>query len=657
MVTGDIAAAIWRIAEILRGDYKQSEYGRIILPFTLLRRLDCMLEPTKENVLAANIEFAGKPDSMIDTMLKKAANYPFYNTSPWTFKKIAGDSQNVYANLTNYLGFFPESIRDIFDRYRFNESVEGLQNNGLLYPVVKNFAALDLSPADMNSMDMSIYYEELIRRFSEISNETAGEHFTPREVIHLMVDLVITRDEPILTKPGVINSIYDPTAGTGGMLSIADEKIKSHNPDGRLVLFGQELNPESYAICKSELLIKDQPITNIVLGNTLSNDGHEYRKFDFMLSNPPFGVEWKKIKDEVEKEHRSGYTGRFGPGLPRISDGSLLFLLHLLSKMNPIDDHGSRIGIVFNGSPLFTGGAGSGESEIRRWIIQEDYLEAIVALPTDMFYNTGIATYIWVLSNRKPPERQGKVQLINATTRFHKLRKSLGAKRNELGTDDIAYIASLHDNFVETPDSKIFKGTDFGYRTITVERPLQLNFQTAPARISILREQLGAQKKAVDSDAIVAAVKTLDPTRLYLNREEFFGELKRALNVVESPIPEATFKVIWQALSERDEAADICRDRRGNPEPDTSLRDTENVPLDQDIDEYFAREVLPYVPNAWIDREKRDETDHQVGIVGYEIPFTRHFYTYTPPRSLTDIDTDVQRLTHEIMDLLGEVLA
>ncbi len=647
MLSNNIVSNIWNIAELLRGDYKQSEYGRIILPFTLLRRLDCMLEPTKERVLD---EYAKKKDSGVplDAYLLAAADLKFYNISPWNFAKLKGDPNNIRQNLLNYVDGFTEQVRDIFERFNFQHQVEDLDGKNLLFLVVSKFAEIDMDPNELDSMDMSLYYEELIRRFSEISNETAGEHFTPREVIRLMVNLLFTNDDEALRKPGVLRTVYDPAAGTGGMLSIADETIKDLNPEARLVLFGQELNAESYAICKSELLIKEQDPRNIIFGNTLSEDGHHGKTFDYMLSNPPFGVEWKKIESAVRKEYeQKGYNGRFGPGLPRISDGSLLFLLHLLSKMNHVDNGGSRIGIVFNGSPLFTGAAGSGESEIRKWIIENDWLEAIIGLPTDMFYNTGIATYIWILSNRKEDQRKGKIQLIDATQMYRKMRKSLGKKRNELSDGDINSIVKLYGSFAVNEKSKIFDNEDFGYSTITVERPLRLNFQSSRERISRFREQPDFKKNEKDLENIEKILSSLDRNRIYRNREEFTKDLENLLFSKGVSLSNGMVKSILQVFSERDETADICLDKKCMPEPDPELRDRENVPLKDDIQAYFDREVKPYVPDAWIDFSKTK--------VGYEIPFTRHFYKYVPPRPLEEIDADLKKLGKEIIDLLGEI--
>lgn len=473
-----LSAFIWAVADLLRGDYKQSDYGKVILPFTVLRRLDCVLEATKSAVLAEDSK-KQKEGLNPEPFLLRKAGQSFYNTSPLDIKKLMGDQDHIRENLFSYIQAFSPAVRDLFERFDFHTQVDRLAKCGLLYQVTEKFSQIDLHPETVDNYQMGLVFEELIRKFAEISNETAGEHFTPREVIRLMVNLIFIEDDDILGKPGVVRTVYDPTAGTGGMLSIAGEYLEEHNPQARLTVFGQELNGESYAICKADMLIKGQDVANIVFGNTLSDDGHPHKKFDYMLSNPPFGVEWKKVEKEVRKEHESqGYNGRFGPGLPRVSDGSMLFLLHLVSKMRPTAEGGSRFGIVLNGSPLFTGGAGSGESEIRRYVLENDLVEAIVGLPTDMFYNTGISTYVWILSNRKPTHRKGKVQLIDASSYWQKMRKSLGSKRKELSDDHIAEITRLFGDFVEAeqdgkPISRIFDNSDFGYRTITVERPLR----------------------------------------------------------------------------------------------------------------------------------------------------------------------------------------
>lgn len=591
----NLSSFIWSVADLLRGDYKQSEYGKVILPFTVLRRLDCVLEPTKEAVLKEKEKREAAGINPEPFLLKKSGLL-FYNTSPLDIKKLMGDQDNIRENLFSYVQAFSADVRDIFECFDFATQIERLAKANLLYLVTEKFANIDLHPDKISNAEMGLVFEELIRKFAEISNETAGEHFTPREVIRLMVNLLFIEDDEALTKPGIVRSLYDPTAGTGGMLSVAEEHLSQHNKDARLVMYGQELNGESYAICKADMLIKGQDISQIIHGNTLSDDGLPGKHFDYMLSNPPFGVEWKKIQKTIEKEHNDkGFDGRFGPGLPRVSDGSLLFLLHLISKMRPVKDGGSRFGIVLNGSPLFTGSAGSGESEIRRFVLENDLLEAIIGLPTDMFYNTGISTYIWIVTNRKPEHRKGKVQLIDASGMWQKMRKSLGSKRKELSAEHIDEITRLFGEAQEVyvdengkpvnsraaraagsgaiPISRIFNNTDFGYRTITVERP-----------------ELDEKGKVV---------------------KETKGK------------------------------------RKGQPKADAKLRDTEDVPLNEDIHEYFKREVLPHVPDAWIDEEKTK--------IGYEIPFNRHFYVFKPPRELSAIDAELKVVTDRIVQMIGEL--
>lgn len=642
-----LSAFIWSVADLLRGDYKQSDYGSVILPFTVLRRLDCTLEATKADVLG---EYDQRKETglPLGPFLTKKSGVQFYNTSPLDVPKLLQDAANIQANLAAYVGAFSDNVRDIFERYDFLSEIAKLDQANLLYQVVQKFAAIDLHPEVVSNADMGLVFEELIRKFAELSNETAGEHYTPREVIRLMVDLLFVADEAVLTQPGVVRSLYDPTAGTGGMLSIAEEHLRTMNPQAQLTVFGQELNPESYAICKADMLIHGQNVSHIILGNTLSHDAFPQEIFDYGLSNPPFGVEWKKVDKEVRDEHeRLGFAGRFGPGLPRISDGSMLFLLHLISKMRPVAEGGGRFAIVLNGSPLFTGGAGSGESEIRRWVIENDWLEAIVGLPTDMFYNTGIATYIWVLSNHKAPERQGKIQLIHAVDWFRKMRKSLGSKRKELGPDDIARIVQLYGDFTDNASSKIFNNTEFGYRTITVERPLKLSFAVTADRLARLDELKALAKLNGSMETLQQALKNMGADRVWTNRELFQHDLKEALAQAALSLTPAQLKVVVQTLGEHDDEADVCRDAKGRPEPDPELRDTENVPLSEDIHEYFAREVLPHVPDAWIDESKTK--------VGYEIPFTRHFYKYTPPRPLEEIEAELTCLSAEIGALLKEI--
>lgn len=641
---------IWSIADILRGSFKQSEYGRVILPFTVLRRLDCVLEGSKDIVLAKLKQLPESADHLMrETMLNMAAGQNFHNTSPYTFQKLLDDPDNIATNLNHLINGFSDDAREIFiDRFKLPEQIARLDKDNLLYMVVGRFAQTDLHPEAVSNLQMGYMFEELIRRFSEQSNETAGEHFTPREVIRLMVDLLFNEDADVLTKPGIIRKIYDPACGTGGMLSVAEEYLRELNPDAHLEVYGQELNDESYATCKSDMMIKGQNAKNIHPGNSFSEDGLEDEQFDYMLSNPPFGVEWKKVEKAIKEEANSlGYNGRFGAGLPRVSDGSLLFVQHMISKFNRNGDP-SRLAVVLNGSPLFTGSAGSGESEIRRWIIENDWLEAIVALPTDMFYNTGIATYIWIITNQKKPQRKGKVQLINATEFHSPMRKSLGSKRKQIAVVQIKNIAELFGNFEENEQSKIFDNSDFGYQRITVERPLKLNFKVDEERLERLRDNKAFTKlDETERQAITRALETLSERGLYLNRDTFSKDMEKALKQAQVKAGAPLKKALLSALSERDENAEVCTDSKGNPEPDSELRDYENVPLKEDIDTYFQREVIPHVPDAWVDYDKTK--------VGYEIPFNRHFYKYVPPRPLEDIDAELDQVTAEILELLQEV--
>jgi type I restriction enzyme M protein len=644
------AVFIWSVADLLRGDFKQSQYGRIILPFTLLRRLECVLAPTKAAVLA---EYDKRKDSdlPLDAFLKKAAKLPFYNTSPMDLGTL-GETQ-ILDNLDTYIRSFSPDAREVFEHFGFHGFLEKLDEANLLYLVMQKFAGMDLSPKALNNHHMGLVFEELIRRFAESSNETAGEHFTPRDIVHLTTALLFT-DQQESIGPGKIVTVYDPTAGTGGFLSEGEEYIHSISEQARVTVFGQELNPESYAICKGDMLIKGHEIQNIKLGNTLSDDQLAGQRFDFMLSNPPFGVDWKKVQRQVDDEHRhKGFAGRFGPGLPRVSDGSLLFLMHLMSKMRDHKEGGARIGIILNGSPLFTGGAGSGESEIRRYILQNDLLEAIVALPTDMFYNTGISTYVWILSNHKMDERKGKVQLINATDQGEKMRKSLGSKRKYLTEDSIDAIVRLYGAFEAGENCKIFDTTAFGYRRITVERPLQLAFYPKDeVRLAALLADKAWDK--LDSNlqqTILDALPRFEEDKI-LSRSTFKKWLKVHMNGQALPAP--ALKLLQKHLGEHDDDAEVCKSG-GKIEANPDLRDNENVPLGEDIYDYFKREVLPHVPNAWIDETKTDAQDGLVGIVGYEIPFNRHFYKYVPPRPLEEIDADLDKVSREIMVLLREV--
>jgi type I restriction enzyme M protein len=643
------AAFIWSIANLLRGTYKQADYGKVILPFTVLRRLDSALEATKIAVLDTFEIQGDKPAA--DFLLQKASGYSFYNTSPYDLKRAAGDTGNLRANLVSYIEGFSPNVRDIFERYEFAAQLNKLDENDLLLLVTQKFSQIDLHPEAVSNVEMGLIFEELIRKFAEASNETAGEHFTPRDVVRLMVNLLFAADDDILSKPGVVRSVYDPTAGTGGMLSVADDYIRHLNPEASLTLFGQELNGESYAIAKADMVIKGQDIDNMVWGDTLTNDGHHGKHFDYCLANPPFGVEWKKQQAFVEREHLDrGFDGRFGPGTPRVSDGSLLFLLHLVKKMRPVtkDGGGGRIGIVLNGSPLFTGAAGSGESEIRKYLLEQDLVEAIIGLPKDMFYNTGIATYIWILSNHKPAERRGKVQLIDATGQFEKLRKNLGDKRAEISQANLENIVRTYHSFGESDESKIFKNTDFGYTTITVEQPLRLSWAVTAERIETALAAKAFEKlstgdriqleEALAAEASIDASTTTDPEALTKRIQK--AVLSIGLNA-------SQIKNLVSGLAQHDEEAPLVRDAKGKLIADTSLRDTENVPLSTDIDDYVATEIEPHLQDFWLDRSKDK--------IGYEIPFTRHFYKYEAPRPLDEIDSDLNKLIAEISKLLIEI--
>ncbi|WP_206474204.1 class I SAM-dependent DNA methyltransferase [Dietzia sp. KRD202] len=650
------ATLIWSIANKLRGPYQPNQYGDVILPFTILRRLDAILAPTKEAVLAEHEKFL---NSGIDpfVVLKSKFGLPFFNTSVWDFGKLAADPTGLADNLLDYIEGFSPNIRDVFDGFKLPELIDDLDKKDRLFLIVKDFANVDLHPDRVSGHDMGYIFEELIRKFAESNNAQAGDHFTPREVIALMVNLLYADKDLELTAPGIVRTIYDPAAGTGGMLSVAYDHLVKMNPDAKPVLYGQEINPRSYAMCKSDMIIKGQSVDNIYEGDTLVDDGFTGEHFDFLLSNPPFGVEWKTQQKQVTDEHQQqGFAGRFGPGLPRVSDGSLLFLMHLIKKMRPVrkpGDQGSRLAIVLNGSPLFTGGAGSGESNIRQWIIENDLLDAIIALPTDMFYNTGISTYIWILDNAKSDERKGKVQLINAVDMYGKMRKSLGSKRKELRPQDIQKICELYDAFRHDDDpdqpalSKVFNNADFGYRTITVERPLQLRFHVTDDTADLVLASKAITKLPTSDQDAVRDASTALTGRSWTNRDAFVTELKTALKAAGmAKVGAPVVKAIWTTIGQHDPDADVVT-TKGKPEPDTSLRDTENVPLSEDIDDYFAREVLPHVPDAWIDHEKTK--------TGYEIPFTRHFYRYTPPRSLEEIRKDLRQLVEEIQAMLAEV--
>ncbi|MCL5444609.1 MAG: type I restriction-modification system subunit M [Actinobacteria bacterium] len=653
------AGFIWSVADLLRGDYKQSEYGKVVLPLTVLRRLGCVLEPTKAKVLARAMKLRGRVDN-VEPVLCKVSGEGFYNTSPLGIPRLLDDPAQVAGNLRAYIAGFSSGAREVLEKFDFDTQITRLARADLLYLVLSRFAEVDLHPERVSNLEMGYLYEELVRRFSELSNETAGEHFTPREVIRLMVNLLFATDDDILTDAGVIKTLYDPACGTGGMLSVAEDHLRSMNPTARLEVFGQELNDETYAVCKSDMMLKGQDASHIAAGNSFSDDGHKDARFDYMLANPPFGVEWKKVEEAVRSEHETrGFAGRFGAGLPRINDGSFLFLQHMLSKMKPVDEGGSRLAIVFNGSPLFSGAAGSGESEIRRWIIENDWLEAIVALPDQLFYNTGISTYFWVLTNRKRPERRDKVQLIDARELWVKMRKSLGDKRKEISADQIAEITRLYADFTEGDRVKILPNESFGFQRITVERPLRLRWEITAETVERVAATRQWAKLSSDQQ---------DDLEVRLSELVGVSTIERSVMTTKlGTLPKAIEKQVWDALAVKDPEAPVVTNRKGDPEPDPDLRDNENVPLpaipvtwDADpterltsveyrsaVEDYMTEEVLPYVSDAWVNHDKTK--------IGYEIPLTRHFYKYVPPRPLAEIDAEIKALEAEIQELLREV--
>ena len=677
---------IWSICNLLRGPYKRNEYRKVILPMTVLRRFDCLLAPTKDAVLARHKEASHRSDAVIHGLLTKVSGHGFYNTFKLDMKGLLGDPNHLAQNLTGYIDAFSADVREIMERFKFQQQIERMAEKNLLYEVVKRFAGTDLSPERVDNVQMGYVFEELIRIGAEQSNEEAGEHYTPREVIRLMVNLLLSQEADLRTSH-VVKTIYDPACGTGGMLAVAEQYIRELNADARPIPCGQELNDDAWAVSKSDMLIKGRKADNILLGDTFTNDGFQTdeqgRKwtFDYMLANPPFGVNWTQRRSHIKREAESqGHAGRFGAGLPRINDGSLLFLQHMLSKMRAPEEGGSRIAIVFNGSPLFTGGAGSGESNIRRWIIENDWLEAVVALPDQLFYNTGISTYVWVLTNRKDPRRRGKVQLLDARRFFVKMPKSLGNKRNKIGDpadrddepDQIREIARIYGNFqdgetarFEEEDpvtkepvqrnslvSRVFENDDFGFRKVVVERPLRMNFQASPERIDRLGKVRAFAKlpeqRQEEICEIVQAFADRHGDTLYRDRDQFLADWRRVVrDRREAQLKATERKAVLEGLGDRDQEAEICRNSRAEPEPDPKLRDSEIVPLREGVEDYLRREVLPHVPDAWVGDGKTK--------IGYEIPLTRHFYRYDPPRPLDKIDAEIKMLEDEIVGLLKEV--
>ena len=709
----EIVSFLWGVADLIRDSFKRGKYQDVILPLTVLRRLDCVLAPTKEAVLRRQAELTQRGLQTLHRQLCIASGFEFYNTSRYDFDKLVADAPQLAANLRNYIAGFSENMREVLERFDLDNTISKLDEAGLLFQVMERFKSVDLHPDLIDNATMGTIFEELIRRFNEALDENPGEHFTPRDVVHLMVDLMLAGDDADIVRPGVVRSVYDPCCGSGGMLMIAKEHITSGmridgellhpaiNPHAEINLFGQEVNPETWAVSKSDMFMKDptgRDADNIAFGSTLSNEGHVGRPFDYLIANPPYGKDWKRDKSAVEAEHQRGSAGRFAPGLPRISDGQILFLLHMLAHAQVPDQGGARVAIIMNGSPLFTGDSGSGESEIRRYILEHDLLEALVALPEQLFYNTGIATYVWLLTNRKAPERRGRVQLIDATSFWSPMRRSLGNKRRLIPPDKAADVLQLLSDFrdgatrpVVEDDaeedavvSRIFPTTQFGYRKITVERPLRLNFQASAERIARLDHQRGfrnlAKSKKRDREvrsreeaagraqqhAIAAMLESM-PGTLFLDRAVFMAKLAAAARRADVKLPAPVKKAILTALAERDETAEICRDADGAPEPDPELRDTERValvegddPSDDDglpasVRAFFKREVKPHVPDAWIDTSKRDPIDRNVGLVGYEINFNRYFYRYKAPRPLDEIHADIEAIEADIVRMLADI--
>ncbi len=671
---GEKVSFIWGVADLIRDTFKRGKYQDVILPFTVLRRINCVLAPTKEKVLQRVAKIKGKLDNVVP-QLCNASGYTFYNTSKYDFESLLADSPHLAVNLRHYIHNFSPNMKEVLEKFEFDNTIKKLDEAGLLFLVMERFKTIDLHPDRVSNHEMGLIFEELIRKFNEALDENPGEHFTPREVIRLMVNLLLAQDKEALSRNHIVRTVYDPCCGSGGMLTIAKERIVEINPKADVYLFGQEVNPETWAVSKADMLMTSpdgKDAENIAFGSTLSNDKHANQRSDYLLANPPYGKDWKMDQAAVEAEAERGYAGRFGAGLPRISDGQLLFLQHMLGRMKEPAKEGSRVAIIMNGSPLFTGDAGSGESEIRRWILENDCLEALVAMPEQLFYNTGIATYVWVLTNRKERKRRGKVQLINASSFWVPMRRSLGNKRREISPEQIKQITDLFMAFKEGEYCKIFETTDFGYRKITVERPLRLNFQGSPERIDRLQEETAFQNLVASKkknpkerakeeaegrrlqEAIRHALGTL-PLTLFKDRQAFEAELDRATKKADVKVTAPLRKAILSALSERDETAEICRHGDGHPEPAPELRDTENVLLKENIQAYFDREVKPHVPDAWVNAAIRDHKDGQVGKVGYEINFNRYFYKYQPPRPLEAIEADIKGVEKDILEMLREV--
>lgn len=672
-----LSNTIWNIANLLRGSWKSYEYQDVILPLTVLKRLDAALEPTKNKVMERYNELEGRVSNL--NILTRTSGYGFYNISPYTFRKLLDDEASIARNLRNYINGFSNNVKDIFKKFDFEKQLEKLEGSNILYNVIQEFNKIDLHPDKIPNDVIGSTFEDLIRRFAEQSNETAGEHYTPRDVVRLMASLIFVNEEKELSKSGVVKTLYDPACGTGGMLTVGKNYLLSHfSPKARIFLFGQELNSITYAICKADMLLKGEDIDHIRGGekehdkaSTLSNDQHFDRKFDYIISNPPYGVEWKKDRDAVEKEHSRGFSGRFGAGLPRISDGQFLFIQHAISKFKPLSEGGSEAVIITNGSPLFTGDAGQGESEIRRWLIENDYIDTIIALPDQLFFNTGIPTYIWLFTNRKPESRRNKVQLIDARKKRNQLRKNLGNKRYEISDQAVEEIVDLYKNYQEGKNVKILDSSEFGYRAVTIQRPLRLKFKIDKDSIEKVKNNrvfisdTPSKKKGVNGEeenrlwqelrsGIFESLDALSG-KTFMDRELFLGSLEEECKKRSLKVPAKYTSVIWKEIGEHDEEAKICIDKAGKPEANNDLKDVERVPLKEDIYEYFKREVKPYVADAWIDESVKDDKDGKIGKVGYEIPFTRYFYKYVPPRDPNEIQKEIESLEKEINKLMDEI--
>ncbi len=673
----EISNTIWNIANHLHGTFHAYEYQDVILPLTVLKRLDDALEPTKQKTLERFNELDGRVANL--NILYRTTGYNFYNVSPYTFRKLLEAPTQAAPNLRKYIDGFSENVKEIFSKFEFDRILDKLHESELLYLALKEFNKIDLHPDKVENHVIGLAFEDLIRRFAEQSNETAGEHYTPRDVVRLMTSLLFTGEEDELAKPGVIKEIYDPACGTGGMLTVSKDYIQNNfNKNAKIFLYGQELNATTYAICKADMLIKGEDIDSIKGGDkehhkasTLSNDQHHGQRFDYVLSNPPFGVSWEKDKTAVADEKDRGHSGRFGAGLPRISNAQFLFMQHVISKLKTKQEGGGEAAVVFNGSPLFTGDAGGGESEIRRWILENDLLDAIVALPEKLFFNTGIATYIWIFSTRKSADRKNKVMLVDARNIRTQLRKNLGEKRYEISDENAKEVLAHYTGNKNGDKVKIFNTTDFAYRQITVQRPLRLKFEITDESMIRLKNQkdflndVPSKKKGEKGDAenkvwqeLRAAIyEILEGMRgtVIISRAKFLQKLETELKKRDQKITKKTLKTVWQQIGERDEAAEICLDENGNPEADNDLKDYERVPWGMDVNDYFAKEVKPYAADAWIDETVRDDKDGKVGIVGYEIPFTRFFYKYVEPRKVEEIERDIKATEAEVQALIKEL--